>query len=130
MEQLLRQALSDLAADPVRSAVEILQSVLLLVIVVWGARKFARGRLAERQARISTELGAAEAADREGAELEAKARDVMAGLEQQVADVLKAAREQAEQERGGARDQDASGDRPHQAPAAAPLAALSVPASK
>jgi len=99
MEELLRQVLGDLAANPVRSAVEVIQSLLLLVIVAWATSKFARRQLAERHSRIATELAAAEAAERDGTGLEAKARDLATGIEQQVAEVLRAAREQAEQER-------------------------------
>lgn len=99
MEELLRQVLSDLAANPVRSAVEVLQSLLLLVIVVWAASKFARRQLGERHSRIAAELTAAETAEREGTGMEAKARDLAAGIEQQVAEVLRVAHEQAEQER-------------------------------
>jgi len=99
MEELLRQVLGDLAANPLRTAVEVLQSVILLVIVVWAGRIFARRRLEERHSRIAAELAAAEAAEREGAELEAKARGLAAGIEQQAAEVLRGSREQAEQER-------------------------------
>ena len=99
MEELLRRVLSDLADNPLRTGVEMAQSVLLLVIVVGAARYFARRQLAARHSRIATELAAAEAAERDGATLETQARDVGAKIEQQVGEILRAAREQAEQER-------------------------------
>jgi F0F1-type ATP synthase membrane subunit b/b' len=99
MEDLLREAIGALTADPVRSLVEVAQSLFLLVVLGWAGRKFARRQLAARQARVAAELAAAETAERDGIRLQEEARGVVAGIERQVADILRAARDQAEQER-------------------------------
>jgi F0F1-type ATP synthase membrane subunit b/b' len=99
MEELLREAISDLTADPVRSLVEVAQSLFLLLALAWVGRRFARRQLATRQARVAGELAAAETAERDGIRLQEEARGVVEGIERQVADILKAARDQAEQER-------------------------------
>ncbi len=99
MEELLRQVLSELAADPVRSLVELAQSLLLLVALAWAGRRFARRQLAARQAKVAAEVAAAGTAERDGIRLQEEARGVAGRIEQQVADILRAAREQAEQER-------------------------------
>jgi F-type H+-transporting ATPase subunit b len=99
MEELLRQALRELAADPARSLVAVAQSLLLLVALAWAGRKLARRQLAARQAKVAAELAAAETAEQDGIRLQEEARGIAGRVEQQVADILRAAREQAEQER-------------------------------
>jgi F0F1-type ATP synthase membrane subunit b/b' len=99
MGDLTRELLQEMAARPVAFAAELLQSLLLIGIVVWGGRKYGARRLTERRERIAAELAAAASAERESAKLRAEALAVAANAEPSSAEIVRTARENAARER-------------------------------
>ena len=99
MEALLRDVIAEIASHPARFIAEAVQAVLLVGIVAWFARRWARKRLAERRDRIGAALAEADAAEKACADLREQARSVTAQAEGEVPELLRAAREQAARER-------------------------------
>jgi F0F1-type ATP synthase membrane subunit b/b' len=102
MGELLGEVLRDITADPARFTAEVVQSLLLLGIVVWGGRRYLVRRLAARREAIAAALAAADQAERESARLREEAREVVARAEQESPAVVRAATDAAERERQAA----------------------------
>ena len=99
MTELLRQVFADILTEPLRFLVETLQSILLLVGLIWAGRKILRPRLAAREARVATALAAAEVAERESVRLRKEAQAVAARTAPEAAVILAKADAEAERDR-------------------------------
>jgi F0F1-type ATP synthase membrane subunit b/b' len=99
MQELLREVLREITAEPLRFVAEVLQSALLLGILIVAGRRFVGKRLVERQARIARELAEAETAERDGARLREEAGAAAARVAAEGAEAARALREQTNTER-------------------------------
>lgn len=99
MDALLRELIAEVAARPAQFIAEAVQAVLLLGVVAWFGRRWARKRLGERRDRIATELARAGAADKESTDLTEQARSAVAQAGREAPELLRAGQEQAARER-------------------------------
>jgi F-type H+-transporting ATPase subunit b len=99
MEELLREILNDIAAEPGRFIAEVVQSVLLLAVVGWAGGKFVRGRLIARREKIATDLSEAEAAEQEAIRLQEEAAAIAARVDQEAPEISRTAIAEAGRER-------------------------------
>jgi ATP synthase F0 subunit b len=99
MEELFTEILHEITGQPARFAADVLQSALLLGILVWAGRRYVAGRLAERRARIATELTDAGAAEHESDRVRQESLTVVTQARDSAAEMLRGARERAVGER-------------------------------
>ncbi len=82
-----------------RFIAELLQSLALLLVLGWGARRFARPRLVTRRETIAAALTDADAAERESVRLREEAEAVAQRAARDAPALLRTAEERARQER-------------------------------
>jgi F0F1-type ATP synthase membrane subunit b/b' len=99
MDALLRELIAEIAARPAQFIAEAVQAVLLLGVVAWLGRRWARKRLGERRNRIAADLAEADAADKQRPDLVEQARSAAAQAEREAPELLRAGQEQAARER-------------------------------
>jgi len=102
MEELLREVLHEITAEPARFVAEVVQSAVLLAVLAWAGRKALRRRLAARRERIAADLASADAAEQESVRLREEGQAVAARAAQEPGAILQAAQERAAQERAAA----------------------------
>jgi F0F1-type ATP synthase membrane subunit b/b' len=99
MGELLGEELRDSMAHPARLLAEVVQSLLLLGLLGWGGRRYLLPRLTARREAIAAEVAGAGEAERESVRLREEAREVAARAGRETADLVQAARDQADRER-------------------------------
>jgi F0F1-type ATP synthase membrane subunit b/b' len=99
MGELFSDVLRGITAEPVRFIAEVVQSALVLVVLGWAGRRFARRRLAARRETIAAHLAEADAAERESVQLREEAGAAAARAQQEAPAMLRSATEQANRER-------------------------------
>jgi len=99
MDELLKEIVREIAAQPVQFTVQAVQSLLLIGILAWAGRKYSAGRLAARRARIAAELADADAAEQESVRLRAEVPTVASQSKEAAAGIVRSAREKADAER-------------------------------
>ena len=99
MGELLSDVLRGITAEPARFVAEVVQSTLVLVVLGWAGRRFVRRRLAARRETIAAQLADADAAERESVRLREEAVAAAARAQEDSPGIVRAAKEQADQER-------------------------------
>jgi F0F1-type ATP synthase membrane subunit b/b' len=99
MQDVIRELLHEIADRPMAFAAEIVQTIILIGILAWAARRYGATRLAERHSRIAAELTDADAAVRESAALKQESLAVAANGEKAAAERVAEAREVVSRER-------------------------------
>jgi F0F1-type ATP synthase membrane subunit b/b' len=99
MGDIMGELLHEVAARPIAFAAEVVQSLLLIGVVIWGGRKYGTRRLAERRERITSELAAAASAEQESLTLREESLAVAANATTASASLVRGAHESATRER-------------------------------
>jgi len=96
MDTLLSEAFREMSAHPVEYAAEVLQSALLLVLLVWAARRYVRGQLGTRHDRIAADLADTDVAVETADRLTKEAREAVERSRAEAEALVRAATDEAE----------------------------------
>lgn len=100
MSALLAEVLSEIRAAPMHFVADVLQSLLLIALVTWLARRALGRRLHARAERIAAEVQGASDARREAARLVAEAAGVVDAARAAAPGIVQQARDEVERSRG------------------------------
>ncbi len=98
MNELIQEALREIAGQPLIFAVEVVQFLLLISIGGFLLRRIVGKRLKERRERITAEVARADRADAAYAEAQQQAAQLVAGAQTESQRTVEAARRAAEEE--------------------------------
>lgn len=99
MRDLMRELLEEVAVRPIAFAAEVVQSLLLMVVLVWAGRRYAARALGKRHEQIAAALAQAANDAEQSVKLREEALAVLQNAATASADIVRQAQESAAQER-------------------------------